>query len=151
MLCGCIDIGSNTTRVLVAEARDGRLLEVLQRRAFTRIGRGLEVGAEIPRAKIEEVAGVVADHRRLAEEAGARMVRTVATAAIRAAANRAEFVTVLREAGGVEVASSTATRRRGSHSSAPRAPSARSCRGRWAWWTSAAARPRSPSARSPAA
>ena len=25
MLCGCIDIGTNTTRVLVAEARDGRL------------------------------------------------------------------------------------------------------------------------------
>ena len=40
MVCGCIDIGSNTTRVLVAEAPDGQLREVLQRRAFTRIGKG---------------------------------------------------------------------------------------------------------------
>ena len=103
MLCGCIDIGSNTTRVLVADAQDGLLREVLQRRAFTRISKGLRAGAEIPRAKIEEVAGVVAAHRALAEQLGAGRVRTVATAAIRSAANRDEFVTVLRESGGVEV------------------------------------------------
>jgi exopolyphosphatase/guanosine-5'-triphosphate,3'-diphosphate pyrophosphatase len=103
MVCGCIDIGSNTTRVLVADASDGRLREVLQRRAFTRIGKGLKPGAEIPRAKIEEVADVVASHRALAEEAGAHPVRTVATAAIRSAANRDEFVELVSERGGVEV------------------------------------------------
>ena len=85
MVCGCIDIGSNTTRVLVAEASGGQLRELLQRRAFTRIGKGLKPGAEIPRAKIEEVAGVVASHRELAEQVGADPVRTVATAAIRGA------------------------------------------------------------------
>ncbi len=103
MVCGCIDIGSNTTRVLVADASDGHLREVLQRRAFTRIGKGLQPGAEIPRAKIEEVATVVASHRELAEAAGAHPVRTVATAAIRCAANRDEFVEVVGERGGVEV------------------------------------------------
>ena len=103
MVCGCIDIGSNTTRVLVAEAKGGQLREVLQRRAFTRIGKGLKPGAEIPRAKIEEVAGVVASHRQLAEQVGAHPVRTVATAAIRGAANRDEFVEVVGERGGVEV------------------------------------------------
>ena len=40
MLCACIDIGTNTTRVLVADGSDGRLTEVLQRRAFTRLGAG---------------------------------------------------------------------------------------------------------------
>jgi exopolyphosphatase/guanosine-5'-triphosphate,3'-diphosphate pyrophosphatase len=103
VVCGCIDIGSNTTRVLVADAIDGQLTEVLQRRAFTRIGKGLQPGEEIPRAKIEEVAGVVASHRELAEAAGAHPVRTVATAAIRCAANRDEFVEVVGERGGVEV------------------------------------------------
>jgi exopolyphosphatase/guanosine-5'-triphosphate,3'-diphosphate pyrophosphatase len=103
VLCGCIDIGSNTTRVLVAEAQDGRLRELLQRRAFTRIGKGLKAGGEIPRAKIEEVADVVASHRRLAEQVGASPVRTVATAAIRSAANRDEFVEVVSERGGVDV------------------------------------------------
>jgi exopolyphosphatase/guanosine-5'-triphosphate,3'-diphosphate pyrophosphatase len=103
MLCGCIDIGSNTTRVLVADAIDGELRELLQRRVFTRIGRGMKPGEEIPRAKIEEVADVVASHRRLAESAGAKPVRTVATAAIRCAANRDEFVEVVGDRGGVEV------------------------------------------------
>jgi exopolyphosphatase/guanosine-5'-triphosphate,3'-diphosphate pyrophosphatase len=103
MLCACIDIGSNTTRVLVAEARGGRLTEVLQRRAFTRLGRGLKAGAAIPREKIEEVARVVAEQRALAEQVGARALRAVATAAIRGAANRDEVVDAMRGAG-VELA-----------------------------------------------
>ncbi len=103
MVCGCIDIGSNTTRLLVADARRGVLRELIAKRAFTRIGKGLKPGAEIPREKILEVAGVVADHRRLAAQAGADPLRTVATAAIRGAANRDEFVEVVSERGGVEV------------------------------------------------
>jgi len=103
MICACIDIGSNTTRVLVSEAEDGRLRELLQRRAFTRIGKGLKTGGEIPREKIEEVANVVGIQRRLAEQVGAQALRVVATAAIRCAANRDEFITALRVTGGVEV------------------------------------------------
>src|SRR4051812_1723382 len=103
MLCGCIDIGTNTTRVLVADARDGRLTEVLQRRAFTRLGRGLTAGGRIPAARIAENAGVVAEQFALAEQAGARTIRTVATAVIRSAVNREEFCQAMREHGGVDV------------------------------------------------
>jgi exopolyphosphatase/guanosine-5'-triphosphate,3'-diphosphate pyrophosphatase len=104
MVCACIDIGSNTTRVLVAEARAGRLTELLQRRAFTRLGRGLKAGGTIPHAKIEEVARVVAEQRALAERVGAQALRAVATAAIRGAANSDEVVEAVRERGGVELA-----------------------------------------------
>ncbi len=103
MVCGCIDIGTNTTRVLVAEARDGRLTEVLQRRSFTRLGRGLAPGGAIPAARIAENAGVVAEQVSLAEQAGAESIRAVATACIRVAANREEFCRAMREHGGVEV------------------------------------------------
>src|SRR5919197_4149395 len=88
MICACVDIGTNTTRVLVAEVKDGRLIEVLQRRAFTRIGMAPEISAE----KIDEVARVVAEQVELARQAGAAGVRVVATAAIRAALNRDEFL-----------------------------------------------------------
>jgi exopolyphosphatase / guanosine-5'-triphosphate,3'-diphosphate pyrophosphatase len=88
MVCACVDIGTNTTRVLVAEVKGGRLTEVLQQRAFTRIG----MTPEIPHAKIAEVAGVVAEQVALARQAGAQRVRVVATAAIRAALNRDEFL-----------------------------------------------------------
>ena len=88
MLCACVDIGTNTTRVLVADVKDGRLTEVLQQRAFTHLG----TQAEIPREKIDEVARVVAEQVELAAVAGAERVRVVATAAIRAAVNRDEFL-----------------------------------------------------------
>jgi exopolyphosphatase/guanosine-5'-triphosphate,3'-diphosphate pyrophosphatase len=102
MLCACIDIGSNTTRVLVADVEDGSLREVLQRRAFTRLGKGLK-GGEIPREKIDEVARVVAEQRKLIEQLGADAMRVVATAAIRGAANQDEFAAAMRDGGGVDV------------------------------------------------
>jgi len=88
VICACVDIGTNTTRVLVAAVKDGRLVEVLQQRAFTRIG----LLPEIPEEKIAEVAHVVAQQVALAHESGAERVRVVATAAIRAAVNRDEFL-----------------------------------------------------------
>ena len=103
MLCGCIDIGTNTTRVLVAEAHDGVLTEVLQRRAFTRLGRGLTAGGTIPATRIAETAAVVAEQVALARQAGAAAIRTVATAVIRSAANRDEFCAEMLRHGGVDV------------------------------------------------
>jgi exopolyphosphatase / guanosine-5'-triphosphate,3'-diphosphate pyrophosphatase len=93
MVCACVDIGTNTTRVLVADVEDGRLTEVLQRRAFTRIG----TQPEIPREKIDEVARVVSEQVALAAAAGAERVRVVATACIRAAVNRDEFLAGMSE------------------------------------------------------
>ena len=103
MLCGCIDIGSNTTRVLVARVTGGVLTEVLQRRAFTGIGSDLKATGAMSPAKLDEVAGVVAEQAGLAREAGARRVRAVATAAIRGASNRDEFCAAMLARAGVEV------------------------------------------------
>ncbi len=56
MLCACIDIGSTTTRLLVAEAAAGEVREVLADRAFTQLGRGLRPGDAVPAPKVDEVA-----------------------------------------------------------------------------------------------
>src|SRR5579863_7621670 len=103
MICGCIDIGSNTTRLLVAEPADGRLRELLRQRAFTRIGKGLLPDDTIPAKKIKEVADVVATQVRLARELGTETIRAVATAAIREAANQEDFTRALARRAGVEV------------------------------------------------
>lgn len=103
MICACIDIGSNTTRLLVAEPVDGRLRELLRQRAFTRIGKGIKRDDHIAQTKITEVAEVVATQVRLAEELGAERIRAVATAAIREAQNQDELLHVVHEAAGVEV------------------------------------------------
>jgi exopolyphosphatase/guanosine-5'-triphosphate,3'-diphosphate pyrophosphatase len=103
MLCAAIDIGSNTTRVLVAEPQKGQLRKVMEQRAYTRIDKASQHDGAIDRAKIDEVADVVATQVRLAQEIGAEAIRTVATAAIREAANRDEIVAEINRVAGVEV------------------------------------------------
>jgi exopolyphosphatase/guanosine-5'-triphosphate,3'-diphosphate pyrophosphatase len=83
MLCGAIDIGSNTTRLLVAEPEEGQLRKVMEQRAYTRIGKDASKNGKITAEKIAEVAEVVTTQVRLAHEMGAEVVKTVATAAIR--------------------------------------------------------------------
>ena len=103
MICACIDIGSNTTRLLVADAGEGRLRELVTQREFTRIGKSLGNGSVIPPEKIAETAEVVRTQAALAAEAGADRIVAVATAAIRTAHNRDELVSAVEEAGGMEL------------------------------------------------
>jgi len=103
VICACIDIGSNTTRLLVAEPVDGRLRELLRQRTFTRIGRGMKRNDRISTKKIAEVAEGVATQVRLADELGTKNMRAVATAAIREAANQDELLQAIREAASVDV------------------------------------------------
>src|SRR5205085_1963783 len=107
VLCAAIDIGSNTTRVLVAEPDDGQLRKVMEQRAYNRIGKATTHDGAIDDDKVAEVADIVATQVRLAEELGAEAIRIVATAAIREAANRDEVVSrIARECGlAVEVLS----------------------------------------------
>jgi exopolyphosphatase / guanosine-5'-triphosphate,3'-diphosphate pyrophosphatase len=104
MLCGAIDIGSNTTRLLVAEPVDGQLKKVMEQRAYTRINKAVNGDGEIPPEKVEEVAEVVATQVRLARELGAETIRAVATAAIREASNGEEVARRIGDAAGVPVA-----------------------------------------------
>jgi len=103
LICACIDIGSNTTRLLVADAGDGRLRELVSQRAFTRIGTSLGNGAVIPLEKIAETAEVVRTQAAVASEVGAEQIVAVATAAIRTARNRDELVSAVQDAGGMEL------------------------------------------------
>jgi exopolyphosphatase / guanosine-5'-triphosphate,3'-diphosphate pyrophosphatase len=103
LILGCIDIGSNTTRLLVAEVADGRLRELVVQRAFTRIGKALPRDGAIPPEKIAQTAEVVASQSRVAREVGAQRIVTVATAAIRGASNRDELASAVEAAGGVEM------------------------------------------------
>jgi exopolyphosphatase / guanosine-5'-triphosphate,3'-diphosphate pyrophosphatase len=103
LICACIDIGSNTTRLLVADAGEGRLRELVAQRAFTRVGKSLLNGTLIPPEKIAEVAEVVRTQAAVANEVGAEQLVAVATAAIRNARNRDELVDAVEHAGGMEL------------------------------------------------
>jgi exopolyphosphatase / guanosine-5'-triphosphate,3'-diphosphate pyrophosphatase len=103
LICACIDIGSNTTRLLVADAGNGTLRELVTQRAFTRIGTSLASTGSIPPEKIAETAEVVATQAKVAREVGAQQIVAVATAAIRNAPNRDRLQAAVQEAGGMEL------------------------------------------------
>jgi exopolyphosphatase/guanosine-5'-triphosphate,3'-diphosphate pyrophosphatase len=89
--------------MLVAEVRAGGLRELLQQRAFTRLGREIKRDTAISPAKLREVAAVVATQVRLAAELKVGQLKAVATAALRDADNGEQLVETVREAAGVEV------------------------------------------------
>jgi exopolyphosphatase/guanosine-5'-triphosphate,3'-diphosphate pyrophosphatase len=99
----CIDIGSNTTRLLVAECQGEHLHEIEQERAFTRIGRGIASDGTIDEVKIAEVVEVVTAQLEHARDLGSSEVIGVATAAIRRAANGRELVRAIETACGLRV------------------------------------------------
>lgn len=103
MTCACIDVGSNTTRLLVADTAGGRLRELLTQRSFTRIGRSLSDGNRIPGKKIKETVKVISTQASLARQAGAEGISLVGTAAIREAKNGAALVEAARESTGLDM------------------------------------------------
>lgn len=99
----CIDLGSNTTRLLVADCDGERLVEITQRREFTRIGRALRDSGAISDQKIAEVVAVVSDQLALARTLGTVEVHGVATAAVRQATNGSMLVEAIEDACGLKV------------------------------------------------
>jgi exopolyphosphatase/guanosine-5'-triphosphate,3'-diphosphate pyrophosphatase len=96
----CVDIGSNTTRLLVADCAPGSLCPIHQERSFTRLGRH---DGRLTEAKIDEVAATVASQLETAARLGALEVHGVATAAIRRAANGAELLERIRSSCGLKI------------------------------------------------
>ena len=108
--CACIDIGSNTTRLLVADlagtgANDpGPLLApVVERRAFTELGRACRAGDALPPDVREGLAVVVAAQAQEARTLGAEALRVVATAALRRTADGLATCHALAAAAGAPV------------------------------------------------
>jgi exopolyphosphatase/guanosine-5'-triphosphate,3'-diphosphate pyrophosphatase len=90
--CACIDIGSNTTRLLVADVvghveGESALAPVVERRAFTQLGRVCRSGGTLPAATRDALAAVVAAQAHEARALGVERLRVVATAALRRSAD----------------------------------------------------------------
>src|SRR3954470_7347646 len=95
----CVDIGTNTTRLLVADVEGGAVTEVRAERAFTR----LAPGQALTDGKLREVAELVAGQVKRAKEDGAASIRVLGTAAIRGAPNGGELCRAVKSACGIDV------------------------------------------------
>jgi exopolyphosphatase / guanosine-5'-triphosphate,3'-diphosphate pyrophosphatase len=92
-----VDIGTNSTRLLVADVGDGRVREVARRSTVTRLGRGVDTSAQLSAEAIEDVCFVVGNYIERYEDLGAERVTAIATSAVRDASNSQMFLAELRE------------------------------------------------------
>jgi exopolyphosphatase / guanosine-5'-triphosphate,3'-diphosphate pyrophosphatase len=92
-----IDLGTNSTRLLVADADDGRLKEVERLLAITRLGEGVDTSRGLAEPAVAQ-AGRYIDRAR---ELGAETVLAIATSAVRDAANGGEFLAGLERRHGI--------------------------------------------------
>jgi exopolyphosphatase/guanosine-5'-triphosphate,3'-diphosphate pyrophosphatase len=92
-----IDIGSNSTRLLVADVDDGRVTPIERRSTVTRLGRGVDLTGRLAAEAIEAACGAVGPYLGKLRELGAEAVDAIATSAVRDADNGSAFVAELRE------------------------------------------------------
>jgi exopolyphosphatase / guanosine-5'-triphosphate,3'-diphosphate pyrophosphatase len=92
-----IDIGSNSTRLLVADVEGGRVTPIERRSAVTRLGRGVDLSGQLAAEAIEAACGAIAPYVATLQEMGAEKVDAIATSAVRDATNGSAFVAELRE------------------------------------------------------
>jgi len=103
-----IDAGTNSTRLLVAEAPGGGStrgpLSTLDRRmVITRLGQGVGRRGRLDPAAIGRTLDVLAEYRKVIDDLGVERVRAAATSAARDAADRAELLGPAAEIVGVEL------------------------------------------------
>ena len=83
MRVAAIDMGTNSTRLLVADVGDGRVEVVRRESRVTGLGRGVEISGQLSTEAIERVFGAISDYLAIASELGAVETFAFATSAAR--------------------------------------------------------------------
>ncbi len=97
MRCAVVDIGTNSTRLLLADvAPSGEVSDLLRLSRVTRLGERVDSSAGLSEAAIERTCAVLGDYRRLIDEHGCEANLAVLTSAVRDASNGAAFTERVR-------------------------------------------------------
>jgi exopolyphosphatase / guanosine-5'-triphosphate,3'-diphosphate pyrophosphatase len=98
-----VDIGTNSTRLLVAEVDgDGAVIELERRTTITRLGQGVDRTGSLAPEAMDRVFAALGEYRKLIDEHGAQRAIGVLTSAVRDAANGEDFTARVREDYGVQ-------------------------------------------------
>ncbi len=92
MIVAALDLGTNTTRLLVARVEHGRVEELHRETRITRLGEGVDARRRLLPLPIARVRNALTDYRRTAESLGAERTLLVATSAVRDAENGEAFL-----------------------------------------------------------
>ena len=92
MIVAAVDLGTNTTRLLVGRVEDEHVEELHRETRITRLGEGVDARRRLLPVPIARVRNALSDYRRTAESLGAERTLVVATSAVREAENGEAFL-----------------------------------------------------------
>ena len=104
MRIAIVDVGTNTTRLLIAEIAGGRFArELIRVGRVTRLGGGVDASGRLADEAIEREHAALGELRGMIEQTGADRRVAVLTSAVRDAANGSEFAREVAARHGLEV------------------------------------------------
>jgi exopolyphosphatase / guanosine-5'-triphosphate,3'-diphosphate pyrophosphatase len=92
-----VDIGSNSTRLLVADVRDGAVAELERRSIVTRLGEGVDATGALGEEPQQRVFAALDEYATIIDAHGCDAREAVMTSAVRDASNGAQFAATVRE------------------------------------------------------
>ena len=96
-----LDLGTNSTRVLVARSVGGRLETLDRRNTITRLGQGVGATGRLGDEAVERTLACLRSYREVLDAHGVEQLRAAATSAARDAANREAFFDAVEDVVGV--------------------------------------------------
>jgi exopolyphosphatase / guanosine-5'-triphosphate,3'-diphosphate pyrophosphatase len=100
---GVVDIGTNSTRLFLADVDDAKVGDVLERRTVvTRLGAGVDAGGRLADDAMQRVYAVLDEYRAIIDRNGGARVVAVMTSAVRDAANGGAFARKVGDRWGFE-------------------------------------------------
>jgi exopolyphosphatase / guanosine-5'-triphosphate,3'-diphosphate pyrophosphatase len=104
MRVAVVDIGTNSTRLLIADVdpTGGSITDLLRKSRVTRLGAGVDSGGTLSTEAVERTCAVLADYRELIDRHGCEANLAVLTSAVRDASNGADFTARVRRDYGLD-------------------------------------------------
>jgi exopolyphosphatase / guanosine-5'-triphosphate,3'-diphosphate pyrophosphatase len=102
MRVAVVDLGTNTTRLLVADVADGVLTELDKQTTITRLGQGVDASGRLADVAMDRVRSALANYREVMDREGVAETIAVATSAMRDASNGPDFRDELNERFGID-------------------------------------------------
>jgi exopolyphosphatase/guanosine-5'-triphosphate,3'-diphosphate pyrophosphatase len=98
MRTAVVDIGTNSTRLLIADVVDERVTKELERiSTVTRLGAGVDTNGQLSDEAMQRVYTALDEYKALIDRHGADTKRAVLTSAVREAANGTEFADTVKQ------------------------------------------------------
>lgn len=91
MRVAAIDVGTNSTRLLIAEEQVGGFRSIERRMTITRLGQGVDRRRVLDPEALQRTLATIADYAATCGELGVEKLRVTGTSAVRDAQNRDEF------------------------------------------------------------